>query len=227
MDILSLIVDSVLAILALIIAIIQLLGEKRARKEERMEEENREKEKEIIGKILEQSEKVELLANGIRDFKDKIDGLTKKTDNDPVAVMRLFDEAVDGYDNNFNEVKEYLTVLYIELLRNEERFPMAHGYGRYISELRKILDIDALQRARRIKGYDHARLSIHRMLQDCWENNDGILSQETALMIGQQTEKMILSLEPYFEHADAINALLFELKTKYEKRNDSKIIHYF
>ena len=35
MDILSLIVDSVLAILALIIAIIQLLGEKRARKEDR------------------------------------------------------------------------------------------------------------------------------------------------------------------------------------------------
>ncbi|MBQ1171971.1 MAG: hypothetical protein IIX48_05160 [Lachnospiraceae bacterium] len=217
MDILSLVIETVLAVLALIIAIIQLLGEKRARKEERIEQDNREKEKEIIGKILEQSEKAELFAKNIKDFKGKIDRLCKNTDNNPVVVMRLFDEAVTGYDENFNEVKEYLNTLYIELLRNEERFPMAYGYGRYISELRKFLDIDSLQRARRIKGYDHARISIQKMLQDCWENNDGNLDQQTALMIGQQTEQMILALEPYFEHADSINALLFELKTKYER----------
>ncbi|MBR6211115.1 MAG: hypothetical protein IKQ81_08185 [Clostridiales bacterium] len=219
MEVLSLVIESVLAILALIIAVIQLIGESRDRREEKKEKANREKEKVAIGAILRNAQEAAKLSDKITSFSDTMSELSKSTGNDPSRVIPMFDKMIEDYEANFFQIKPYLEDLYKKLVENEEMFPMAYGYGKYIQELRDILNIEYLRRARRNGGYDAARIRVHHLLVKCFKEQGGKLDPETALEIGHNTEHMIRALEPYYRQAETIKAILFELNTKYETRN--------
>lgn len=218
MDIISLIVESILAILALIIAIIQLIGENRVRAEEKREEEKLAKEKADIGKLVANIKEMQLLTVNIKNFKSEMDGLSRNTHNNPVDVMKIFDKAVDGYEKDFRGIESRLQDLYSYLIKNEENFPMAHGYGRYITDMRKILNFDDVLRQRRINGYDRSRIAVHRTINEIFEKYDGQVPPELARFMGEQTEIMMQALEPYYDHADSIETLLNELDIKYGDR---------
>ena len=132
--------------------------------------------------------------------------------------MRLFDTMINDYAAEFEEISPILTDLYDLLLQNEERFPMSHGYGRYISELKEILDFDSVERARRCNGYDRLRLDNQAILTEII-NNGGAFPMEARLAVGQNVEGMMQALEPYYVHSRKIHDILFELKCKYARKH--------
>jgi len=219
MELISLIVESILAILALIIAVLQLIGESRTRKEELKEKERQEQKKEVMRTVLENARDAEKFSACILDFKSTIDTLSQRQDNHPVVVLNMFD-AIDEYEDSFNKAKPSLISLYDALLANEEKFPMAYGYGRYIEGLRQVLNFDALVRERKRNGYDKARLDIQEMLQQkIRENNNDPtcvpFTMDLRLYLGQQVSVMVRALEPYYAHAELIRSILYELGAKY------------
>lgn len=153
-DVLSLTIESLLAVLAIIITIIQWFGEIRARKEELKEEENRTKEKESIGRILNEVMKAKTMVDSIIEFKNSLDMLSQQQDNDPGDILNMINGALNKYEYDFKEIEPSFEKLYVELIENEERFPMAHGYGRYINDLRRIINFEDVKRQRRNNGYD-------------------------------------------------------------------------
>ena len=152
MGIIEFLANITLALGALIIAILQWREELRAIKAEKQEEAAREHEKATMQTILTEILKVEECTKCISSFTSTMSTLSKRNDNNPIDIMRLFDTMINDYAAEFEEISPILTDLYDLLLQNEERFPMSHGYGRYISELKEILDFDAVERARRCNG---------------------------------------------------------------------------
>ena len=219
-ELISVFAESVLAFFALVVAIIQVNGERRTQKEEIREREKREEEKRTIDIILKEAKKAESCKEVMANFRGFIDGISRRSDSDPQSVMDLFDQALEDYENKFQEIKPSLEKLYEELLINEEKFPMAYGYGRYITEVSAILDFDAVLRERRMLGYDSARMQVHQILTDVW-NEGGELDPDSAQAVGELTEHMVQALEPYYKHAQRINTLLFELGTKYSRHRKS------
>ncbi len=207
-------VEIIIALLGLVIAYFQWNGEKRAAKEEKKEEARRKEEKAIIQKLLKRVSDAEQCSRTMSQFRSDISAASRRTDNDPNQIMSLFDKTIEQYEGSFRTAVPILKDIYDELLKNEERFPMSHGYGRYIIELREILDYDAVERERRRNGYDSLRLQAHQTLTEVW-NNGGAMNRETALKLGSMTEKMVQALEPYYRHAQRISAVLYELKGKY------------
>lgn len=205
-----------LAMVATIIAFFQWRDQLRYAKEEKKEAAKREEEKRIMQTIVLEISEIEKCTDKINEFKNIMSELSKRNDSSPNYVMQIFDETMEQYENSFKEIFPHLERLYNELLLNEERFPMSHGYGRYIADIRTILDFDLVKRQRRNNNYDKLRIEIHRLMLEAWKNNDGYLTPEVRLTIGEKTEQMVRALEPYYCHATQINSVLYELKTRYE-----------
>lgn len=218
MEALSMVIEIALAFLALVIAALQWNGELRSRRAEEKEEQRRSEEKRVIAELLTNAGNAEQCTQTIMAFRENIESLSRRSDNDPQRLMDMFDKTLEDYEDAFQVAKPFLTQLYTVLLENEERFPMANGYGRYIDELRQILNLEAVKRWRRINGYDQARITAHTTLVKVWNERGGKLDSETALFLGELTEKMVQGLEPYYAHAEQISALLFELSAKYRSK---------
>ncbi len=216
MTVLEFVIEVTLAVAALVIAILQWKEERRISKEEKNENVLRAKEKSIVNEIVNQIDEIEKCSDYILSFAEKMAELSRKKDTSPDVAIKLFDDLIEQYTEHFNNIAPRFNLLYIELLKNEERFPMSYGYNRYIVEIREILDLDAVERERRINNYDACRIRFHEILVNAWENG-GYLSPETRLELGQLAEKMIRALEPYFRHAQKINTVLFELSVKYKR----------
>ena len=214
MDIISLVVQSLLAVLALIIAIFQWNAEKRAAEEEKKEQEDRRQEKQVIQQLLQKVSDAEECSRTMTRFRTEMSALSRRSDNDPQTVMDLFDEMIRKYEESFREIAPTLREIYEALLKNEERFPMSNGYSRYILDLREILHYDALERERRNNDYDSLRARFHQTIAAAYEN-DGVLSMDERLELGSMVERMIRGLEPYYRHTERIAAVLYELKAKY------------
>ena len=144
--------------------------------------------------------------------------MAKAKNNNPVEVIDIFTKAVDGYEEDFKLIEDRLRALYCYLIKNEENFPMAHGYGRYIEDMREILNFDGVLRQRRINGYDHAIITLISTVNEIYEKYNGQVSPELALRMGKQVEIMMQALEPYYKHAEVIELLLNELDIKYQGR---------
>ena len=208
------VIDLVLAALGLIIAYFQWSAERRAAAEERKEQEDRKEEKVIIRSLLSRVAEAEKTRGSLKRMHEELS--TPHTD--PNEITGIFDEAIERYESNFQTVRPLLKSIYDELLKNEERFPMSHGYGRYITELREILNYDAVVRERRILGYDAARIQTHEILMDAWNNRGGQLREQDRAELGSLAETMVQTLEPYYHHADRIGSVLYELQAKYRAK---------
>ena len=226
-DLISLIVDSLLAIAALVIAVIQWIGEIRERKAAADEEKKRNDEKAQVKDILNKINDIDF------DIMDKavdriysIAGVARKENQgqDPSEVIKIIDDALDAYEECFKANKKNLEELYMILLRNEDRFPMAHGYGRYIEDLREILNYDGLIRKRRIAGYDYARVQYYYVQMHVMHEKGGIVDASASEQLAKLLEMMMQGLEPVLCHADKINSLLDELHCKYDQyQKDSQL----
>ena len=117
-----------------------------------------------------------------------------------------------------NEFRIFFSLYHISLClaigNRARRFNRDHGYGRYIVEIRELLDLDAVVRERRRNGYDAARIQIHQTLKQVWDNG-GNLDRDTAMKLGAMTERMVQALEPYYRHAEKLDTVLYELQAKY------------
>ena len=207
-------IEILLALLGLVIAYYQFRAERRAAKEEQLEQEKRRQEREDIGRILEKARAVESCIATMQKFKSELSAAFRSTDNDPNRIMEIFDQMPDAYEQSFRQVAPTLRNLYNTLLANEERFPMSHGYGRYIVEIRELLDYDAVLRERRRNGYDATRIQVYQTLKQVWDNG-GKVDRETAMELGTMTERMLQALEPYYRHAEKLETVLYELQAKY------------
>lgn len=221
MELTSLIIDTVLAVLALIIAFFQFVGEKRAQKEEKAEEKKRADEQKTISGFVTKLKEIEPMLNKLYEFDNVINNLAKTDNNQPADVIKIIDAAVEQYEKDFIVVKPTLESIYNEMVKYEDKFPMAHGYGRYIIDFRTILNFEGLLRLRRKAGYDKARIEYYNILRSLYEHRDmpDDMRRTKFLNLGKETEKMIVALhEVYFSHADLIRAVVSELETKYKDR---------
>lgn len=216
MGILEFIINLLVALAALFIAFFQWKEEIRKSKEEENEERRREEEKRTVQGIVEEVLKIEECSKSILDFRTKMDKFADSKNSDPNKVMATFDTMLEEYTAIFKEIEPHLKRLYKELLANEEKFPMSHGYGRHISDLREILDFDAVERKRRNNNYDRLRIEIYLQLTEVYKKG-GKLTPQLRADFGQKTEQMFRALEPYYEHSHRIQTILYELKVKYTK----------
>ena len=218
MGIIEFLANITLALGALIIAILQWREELRAIKAEKQEEAAREHEKATMQTIVTEILEVEECTKCISVLTSTLSQYSMHGNANPIEVLQLFDAMTDNYTAEFEEISPVLTELYDLLLQNEEKFPMSHGYGRYISELKEILDFDAVLRERRRNGYDTARYDMQNILIDLI-NKGGDIPMEVRMILGQKVEDMVQALEPYYVHSRKIHDILFELKCKYARKH--------
>ncbi len=215
----SVTLDIILAVAALIIAYIQLRGDQRERKAEADEEARREEEKKQVASILDDLDKLEKCRDVIKNSLKNIDDIANKT-GEPMVTLNSLNKAIIEYEDVFEKNRDILRKLYNALLTNEEKFPMAHGYGRYIEDLRFILNYDAVIRRRRKQGYDRQCIEYIRLYKQFSEDFESISKDKDKLadFSGQFADllyKMMDSLEPMFEHGDRMSAVIDELNAKY------------
>lgn len=214
-DIISLIVESVLAILALAIAAIQFIGEVRAHKEEEKEKAKLLQEKNLIEMIVSYMTEAQNTVDYMRGFRQSIEERMCRNDNNPDDTFKFFNDSVNEYEEKFKHAEEtVLRPIYIWLLKNEDKFPMAHGYGRYIEDLRTILNFEDVKRAKFLNGYDNLIVASYRILQNCYKKG-GKISEEEGAQLGQLFFELQKTIVPYYKHADLIAAVIDELSIKY------------
>lgn len=91
---------------------------------------------------------------------------------------------------------------------------MAHGYGRYIEDLRTILNFEDVKREKFLNGYDNLIVASYRILQNCYKKG-GKISEEEGAQLGQLFFELQKTIVPYYKHADLIAAVIDELSIKY------------
>ena len=160
MELFEFIINLLVALAALVIAFFQWKAEIRKSNEEAKELSRLEDEKRTVQGIVEQILKSEECSTSILEFKSKMDAFADSKNSNPNEVMATFDKMLEEYTTIFKKIEPYLKSLYKELLANEEKFPMSHGYGRHITDLRAILDFDAVERKRRNNNYDRLRIEV-------------------------------------------------------------------
>ena len=216
MELFEFIINLLVALAALVIAFFQWKAEIRKSNEEAKELSRLEDEKRTVQGIVEQILKIEECSTCILEIKAKMDAFADSKNSNPNEVMATFDKMLEEYTTIFKKIEPYLKSLYKELLANEEKFPMSHGYGRHITDLRAILDFDAVERKRRNNNYDRLRIEVYVQLSEVYKNG-GKLTPQICAEFGQKTEQMFRALEPYYEHSHQIQSILYELKVKYTK----------
>jgi len=216
MDVISLLVESILAILALVIAVFQFIDEVRARKEDEKEKAKLEQEKKLIEMIVTVMKDAQDTVDYMKDFRKNIDEMMMRNDNNPVDTFNFFNNAINGYEEKFKQAEDkVLRRIYVWLLKNEEKFPMAHGYGRYIEDLRTILNFEKIKREKFLNGYDNIYMMSYRLIDNCINKKGGKISSEDAAQLGQLFFELNKSAEPYYRHADMIASVIEELSIKY------------
>lgn len=220
-DVVGVVISIVLAIIGTIIAYRQLKGEQRVRDELKKEEEKRAEEKESIKGIMQSLDEASKCEELLDDFKKKIYKNSKRKDNDPGEFANSIDDLISEHKKIFDSFTKPLNNLYSALIVNEDRFPMAHGYGRYIEDLRVILNYDLLRRQLKMAGYDRLMsqfAEIHNYLFTHQEFLEKDEFQNGLLKLGELADPIFNSLSPLFDHAEKISDVINELKIKYKQK---------
>ncbi len=233
-DFIGVIVDAVGVVISVAIAIIgtmiadrQLKGEQREREEKKREDEKRAEEKRSIAEIMKSLEEASKCERELDSFINEIYQKSHSKTNSPDEFVTAFANMLDKYEELFSSIKAPLADLYAALIINEDRFPMAHGYGRYIEDLRIILDFDRLRREVKNAGYDHAMYKFVEL------NNNLAAQQATLspskldegkLALGELANVILESFDPLREHSERISAVIRELKIKYGSKSEREVI---
>lgn len=185
--IVSAITDSIIAILALFIAFIQLKNEIRKKREE-TEKDN------IMNKMI-------LNINNVVILENELDSMTQFYENTQVYEVELlsiyYQEALKRFDSDIDSLKK----LYEGLLAFESEFSLSYGFGRYIDVLREKLPI-------LIRHYTNAfkehQISVNNVYEDIEYSFDACYNTKKHIKNYINERK---SLEPYLQ----------ELRLKYKQ----------
>lgn len=140
MDYLGLILDTSLAVIGTIIAIIQLKNERRERRNAKKEQERIDSNRKVIAEVVSSAKQCEKTIGLLSEFSNEwvriagLDDATNKQD-----ALQLVTERVKNLIEEYYKLLGEVTSIYTLLLINEENTSLSCGFERYIGVFREFL----------------------------------------------------------------------------------------
>lgn len=202
----ELFIESFLAVLGIIIAIVQLNIDKRQKREEEKMREKSEEEKNIIIDLLNQSEGV---MGAINAFAEEINLINEKANVEGAGLVMLQSMMNSGpiMINEYDKVRKNLLAVYKKILQNEERFSLSYGFNRYIDAFRNFCLNDVEVNQMRFAFAILVDFVKHNQNKDSFDSKKLI-----ELMNNFQKESF-----DCMKQLQDIDLYIKELKLKYEK----------
>ena len=202
----ELFIESFLAVLGIIIAIVQLNIDKRQKREEEKMREKSEEEKNIIIDLLNQSEGV---MGAINAFAEEINLINEKANVEGAGLVMLQSIINSGpiIINEYDKVRKNLLAVYKKILQNEERFSLSYGFNRYIDAFRNFCLNDVEVNQMRFAFAILVDFVKHNQNKDSFDSKKLI-----ELMNNFQKESF-----DCMKQLQDIDLYIKELKLKYEK----------
>ena len=137
-ELISIIVEPLLAFIGLVITFLQLKDDRRGKKIEESMIQKEEEERLIIADLVKHSDSYLELLN---KFSEQINFINSKAEV-PGAGIEMLQSIIDNGKklcNDYSFVRNELLEIYKRILQNEERFSLSYGFDRYIEGKCKII----------------------------------------------------------------------------------------
>lgn len=128
----------VIAVLGLLIAIIQIISEMREKRKDKKEEKKMNDEKNILIRLAKTNTELLSTIDEFNNFYKAVE-IVNTPEADATEKLQIYINAVAGCINKYVDFINQVYVIYRIMLRNEERFSMSYGFGRYIDAYRGFL----------------------------------------------------------------------------------------
>ena len=152
-ELISIIVEPLLAVIGLVITFLQLKDDRRGKKIEESMIQKEEEERLIIADLVKHSDSYLELLN---KFSEQINFINSKAEV-PGAGIEMLQSIIDNGKklcNDYSFVRNELLEIYKRILQNEERFSLSYGFDRYIEAFR-VICLDSSIEQSMIKSYNN------------------------------------------------------------------------
>lgn len=202
-ELISIIVEPLLAFIGLVITFLQLKDDRRGKKIEESMIQKEEEERLIIADLVKHSDSYLELLN---KFSEQINFINSKAEV-PGAGIEMLQSIIDNGKklcNDYSFVRNELLEIYKRILQNEERFSLSYGFDRYIEAFR-VICLDSSIEQSTIKSYNN-------IVEYVEQHRD---SFEADYLISLMNEHMHAELE-CLKQLNEIKLYVLEIKLKYE-----------
>lgn len=202
-ELISIIVEPLLAVIGLVITFLQLKDDRRGKKIEESMIQKEEEERLIIADLVKHSDSYLELLN---KFSEQINFINSKAEV-PGAGIEMLQSIIDNGKklcNDYSFVRNELLEIYKRILQNEERFSLSYGFDRYIEAFR-VICLDSSIEQSMIKSYNN--------IVEYVEQHRG--SFEADYLISLMNEHMHAEFE-CLKQLNEIKLYVLEIKLKYE-----------
>ena len=202
-ELISIIVEPLLAFIGLVITFLQLKDDRRGKKIEESMIQKEEEERLIIADLVKHSDSYLELLN---KFSEQINFINSKAEV-PGAGIEMLQSIIDNGKklcNDYSFVRNELLEIYKRILQNEERFSLSYGFDRYIEAFR-VICLDSSIEQSMIKFYNN-------IVEYVEQHRD---SFEADYLISLMNEHMHAELE-CLKQLNEIKLYVLEIKLKYE-----------
>ena len=202
-ELISIIVEPLLAVIGLVIIFLQLKDDRRGKKIEESMIQKEEEERLIIADLVKHSDSYLELLN---KFSEQINFINSKAEV-PGAGIEMLQSIIDNGKklcNDYSFVRNELLEIYKRILQNEERFSLSYGFDRYIEAFR-VICLDSSIEQSMIKSYNN-------IVEYVEQHRD---SFEADYLISLMNEHMHAEFE-CLKQLNEIKLYVLEIKLKYE-----------
>ena len=202
-ELISIIVEPLLAVIGLVITFLQLKDDRRGKKIEESMIQKEEEERLIIADLVKHSDSYLELLN---KFSEQINFINSKAEV-PGAGIEMLQSIIDNGKklcNDYSFVRNELLEIYKRILQNEERFSLSYGFDRYIEAFR-VICLDSSIEQSMIKSYNN-------IVEYVEQHRD---SFEADYLIFLMNEHMHAEFE-CLKQLNEIKLYVLEIKLKYE-----------
>lgn len=202
-ELISIIVEPLLAVIGLVITFLQLKDDRRGKKIEESMIQKEEEERLIIADLVKHSDSYLELLN---KFSEQINFINSKAEV-PGAGIEMLQSIIDNGKklcNDYSFVRNELLEIYKRILQNEERFSLSYGFDRYIEAFR-VICLDSSIEPSMIKSYNN-------IVEYVEQHRD---SFEADYLISLMNEHMHAEFE-CLKQLNEIKLYVLEIKLKYE-----------
>lgn len=202
-ELISIIVEPLLAFIGLVITFLQLKDDRRGKKIEESMIQKEEEERLIIADLVKHSDSYLELLN---KFSEQINFINSKAEVLGAGIEMLQSIIDNGKKlcNDYSFVRNELLEIYKRILQNEERFSLSYGFDRYIEAFR-VICLDSSIEQSMIKSYNN-------IVEYVEQHRD---SFEADYLISLMNEHMHAELE-CLKQLNEIKLYVLEIKLKYE-----------
>lgn len=202
-ELISIIVEPLLAVIGLVITFLQLKDDRRGKKIEESMIQKEEEERLIIADLVKHSDSYLELLN---KFSEQINFINSKAEV-PGAGIEMLQSIIDNGKklcNDYSFVRNEFLEIYKRILQNEERFSLSYGFDRYIEAFR-VICLDSSIEQSMIKSYNN-------IVEYVEQHRD---SFEADYLISLMNEHMHAEFE-CLKQLNEIKLYVLEIKLKYE-----------